>query len=139
MRDVVDQITVNRAEATSGALTNLDERAANAGENIADKTKEVAKDTVNKTEELAKETADKTESVAHKTAVVAEDAAITSAVKTKMLADPMVKGLKIDVDTRDAVVTLNGDVASKAEMDKAITIARNTKGVTRVISNLHVK
>ena len=35
VRDVVDQITVNRAEATSGALdrsTNLDERAANTAD-----------------------------------------------------------------------------------------------------------
>ena len=56
-----------------------------------------------------------------------------------MLADPMVKGLKIDVDTNNGVVTLSGDVASKAEMDKAVTIARGTSGVSRVVSNLHVK
>ena len=124
--NVVDQITVNRAEATSG-------------ENIADRTGDAARSAAEKTEDFAKETADKTEDLAKKTGEVVTDAAITSAVKTKMLADPTVKGLKIDVDTNNGVVTLNGDVTSKAEMDKATMIARDTKGVSRVVSNLHVK
>ena len=94
---------------------------------------------MNKTEELARKTADKTEDIAQKTGEVVTDAAITSAVKTKMLADPAVRGLKIDVDTSNGVVTLNGDVASKAEMDKAARIARNTSGVKKVIVNLHLK
>jgi hyperosmotically inducible protein len=135
--NVVDQITVNRAEATSGE--NIADRTGDAARSAAEKTEDFAKETADKTEDLAKKTADKTEDLAKKTGEVVTDAAITSAVKTKMLADPTVKGLKIDVDTNNGVVTLNGDVTSKAEMDKATMIARDTKGVSRVVSNLHVK
>jgi len=66
------------------------------------------------------------------------DAGITSAVKAKLLADSMVSGLRIDVDTEDGVVTLTGNVKSKAEADRAMMLARSTENVTRVINNLKV-
>ena len=71
--------------------------------------------------------------------VVMSDAAITTAVKTKFLADTSISGLKIDVDTMDGVVTLNGDVASKAEVDRAVSVARETDGVKRVVNKLRVQ
>jgi hyperosmotically inducible protein len=146
--NVVDQITVNRAEATSGE--NIADRTADASRNAVDRTEDYAKKTGNeagnlakeagnKTENFAKEAGNKTEDLAKKTGEAVTDGAITSAVKTKMLADSTVKGLKIDVDTNNGVVTLNGNVSSNAEADKAIMIARDTKGVSRVVSNLHVK
>jgi hyperosmotically inducible periplasmic protein len=70
---------------------------------------------------------------------VATDAAITSAVKTKFLADTAVSGLKIDVDTKNGVVTLNGNVASKSEADRAMALARDTNGVKEIVNNLRVK
>jgi hyperosmotically inducible protein len=66
------------------------------------------------------------------------DAGITSAVKAKLLADSMVSGLRIDVDTNDGVVTLTGTVKSKAEADRAVMLTRNTEGVTTVVNNLRV-
>src|SRR5499426_1046229 len=66
------------------------------------------------------------------------DAGITSAVKTKMAADNTVKASEINVDTHNHVVTLNGTVASNAERERAVMIARNTKGVTSVIDDLRV-
>jgi len=65
-----------------------------------------------------------------------DDAAITVRVKARLLDDPLVKGLQIDVDTRDTVVFLTGTVASEAERKQAIEIARTTEGVTNVQSNL---
>jgi hyperosmotically inducible protein len=68
-----------------------------------------------------------------------DDAAITAAVKAKLLADPMVGGLKIDVDTRSGVVYLTGDnMKSQAEIDQAIKLAKETSGVTSVESKLIV-
>lgn len=68
---------------------------------------------------------------------VMDDAAITAAVKAKLLADPTVGGLKIDVDTREGVVYLTGDnMKSQAEIDMAIKLARETSGVKSVESNL---
>lgn len=70
---------------------------------------------------------------------VITDAGITMSVKTQLLDDPMVKGLKIDVDTRDAVVFLTGSVGNDAEKDKAIQLAKDTKGVKDVKANLTVQ
>jgi hyperosmotically inducible protein len=67
------------------------------------------------------------------------DAGLTSIVKTKLLADPDIGGLKIDVDTRDNVVTLTGTVNSAAEKSKALDIARKTEGVASVVDRLTVR
>jgi len=66
------------------------------------------------------------------------DAGITTAIKTKMLADTTVSGLKIDVDTTNAVVTLKGDVSSAAEKRRAIELARETNGVKSVKDQLKI-
>ena len=66
------------------------------------------------------------------------DASITAAVKTKMLADSTVSGLKIDVDTTEGVVTLIGNVASSAEKRKAMEIAKETDGVKSVKDQLKI-
>jgi hyperosmotically inducible protein len=70
---------------------------------------------------------------------VMDDAAITAAVKAKLLADPKVGGLKIDVDTRNGVVYLTGDhMKSQAEIDQAIKLAKETSGVKSVENKLVV-
>jgi hyperosmotically inducible protein len=64
------------------------------------------------------------------------DAGLTMSVKGRLLDDPQVKGLQIDVDTRDGVVFLTGTVRSDVEKQKAIQLAKDTKGVRDVQSNL---
>jgi len=61
------------------------------------------------------------------------------AVKGRLLEDPDVKGLQIDVDTREGVVYLTGSVRSAAEKDKATSLARDTKNVKNVVANLKVE
>ncbi len=68
-----------------------------------------------------------------------DDATITTRVKTALLNDPDVGGLRIDVDTFKGVVTLSGAVKSQAEADKAVTIARKINGVSDVKSTLQVQ
>jgi hyperosmotically inducible protein len=70
---------------------------------------------------------------------VMDDAAITAAVKAKLLADPTVGGLKIDVDTRNGVVYLTADhMKSQTEIDMAIKLAKETSGVKSVENKLVV-
>jgi osmotically-inducible protein OsmY len=69
---------------------------------------------------------------------VVDDAVITSEVKSSFIADPTVKALAIDVDTDQGVVTLSGTVKSKAEMDRAVSLAKNRKGVRSVRNNLRL-
>ncbi len=67
-----------------------------------------------------------------------EDANITAKVKSQLLWNSNTDGLDIDVDTKNGVVTLSGQVASQAEADLAEQIARNTNDVQRVENNLKV-
>jgi hyperosmotically inducible periplasmic protein len=120
VRNVVDNLTLNETAATSGVSEERIE--------IDDKAKAAGKDAGHK----AAETADKAGGVV-------TDAAVTTAVKTKLLADSRVGGLKIDVDTNHGVVTLTGNVATKAEATQAITLARGTEGVRDVVDKLRIK
>lgn len=72
-------------------------------------------------------------------AAVGSDAGITSAVKAKLLADPDVAGLRIEVDTRDRIVTLTGTVKTEAEKSEALAIARGVEGVASVTDRITVE
>jgi hyperosmotically inducible periplasmic protein len=118
VRNVVDQLRVAETAATTGVLdSTIDDRAKAAGQDAGRKTADAA----------------------DRAGVVVTDAAITSAVKAKLLGDPDVSGLKIDVDTNDGVVTLSGDVKTKVEANEAMRLARTTEGVRDVVSKLRVR
>ena len=68
-----------------------------------------------------------------------DDATITTRVKTSLLNDPVVGGLRIDVDTFKGVVTLSGRVKSKDEEAQALALARKIGGVADVKSTLQVQ
>ena len=82
--------------------------------------------------------ADAARDAAAATGAAVTDAALTTAVKTKLLADTRVGGLKIDVDTKDGVVTLTGKVKNATEKNTALQIARGTDGVKSVTDNLTI-
>ena len=67
-----------------------------------------------------------------------DDTTITTRIKTAMLNDPAVGGLRIDVDTFKGAVTLSGRVKNQAEKDQAIALARSIDGVTEVKDALQV-
>ena len=120
---------------TAGTTGKIDKKDDKLKVDIKDDTKE----TKAKVKEKAGQAKDATKDAADKTKDVTTDAAITSAVKTKLLADTKVGGLKIDVDTKDNVVTLTGNVKSAAEKAEAIRLAKTTKGVSRVVDKLTIQ
>jgi osmotically-inducible protein OsmY len=67
------------------------------------------------------------------------DAAITASIKTDYLKDPDLSVLKIDVDTKGGVVTLNGLAADDAARSRAEKLASAIKGVREVKNYLVVK
>ena len=67
-----------------------------------------------------------------------DDTTITTRVKTALLNDPGVGGLRIDVDTFRGAVTLTGRVKTAAERDQAITLARRVNGVNEVKDALQI-
>jgi hyperosmotically inducible protein len=72
------------------------------------------------------------------TGAVLDDGRITSTIQSKFFLDDRVKGRRIDVDTRDGIVTLRGQVASEEERAQALSLARATDGVQRVEDALSV-
>jgi hyperosmotically inducible periplasmic protein len=67
-----------------------------------------------------------------------KDAKIATVVKTRLLFESEVSGTSINVDAKNGVVTLEGEVDSDAEKDLAVAIAKNTSDVSRVIDKLEV-
>ena len=67
------------------------------------------------------------------------EAAISSKIKAKMALDDSVRAARISVRTQGSTVTLSGQAASSAERDRAVQLARETDGVTRVVDHIDVK
>jgi hyperosmotically inducible protein len=71
-------------------------------------------------------------------AQLARDAAISTQVKTRLLRDKHVRGLDVNVDTRNNRVTLWGHVPNQLTAERAVLLARRTKNVEAVVSHLEV-
>jgi osmotically-inducible protein OsmY len=67
------------------------------------------------------------------------DAWITAKIQSKYFLDEDVKGLDIDVDTDNGVVTLSGVVQNEAARRQAVALAQNTDGVREVNDRLRVE
>lgn len=67
------------------------------------------------------------------------DVSVTTKVNAALLADPELSALKINVDTKDGAVTLNGEALSQAAKDRAEQLASGVEGVRTVNNMLVVK
>jgi hyperosmotically inducible protein len=140
---------------TDDELYDEDELAAYSGdveseaEGAADKMKEGAKQAMEetkdganyawqKTKDAAQATGDAAKGAANETSNSLRDAWITTATKSKLIADPDTPALDINVDTRDGEVTLFGVVASKEAKRQAEEKARQVSGVEAVHNDLVV-
>jgi hyperosmotically inducible protein len=88
---------------------------------------------------LAAQAAARANDAAGRVGDTVSDSALTAKIKSKMVLDDEVKARGIDVDTTGTVVTLTGDVGSIDERNRAVRLARETKGVTKVIDRLRVR
>jgi hyperosmotically inducible protein len=68
-----------------------------------------------------------------------DDSVITTKVKSQILDDLTLKGFEIKVETFKGVVQLSGFVSSQVNIDAAIAVARNVKGVRGVTNSLQLK
>lgn len=135
VRDVVDRLTVTPgATPTTGVDDKIQGEAREAARDADRKTDEAKRDADRKADEVQKDAHDKTS----KAGDAVSNAALTSAIKTKFLADDDISGLKIDVDSNNGVVTLTGTVPSAAEKTRALRVARETDGVKKVVDRLKV-
>ena len=68
-----------------------------------------------------------------------DDTVITTKVKAAVLAEPTLKSAEINVETFKGRVQLSGFVNSKADIDKAVMLARDIKGVISVANDMRLK
>jgi osmotically-inducible protein OsmY len=68
-----------------------------------------------------------------------DDSVITTKVKAALLNEPGLSSAEINVETFKGVVQLSGFVTSRADINKAIEIARNVKGVNSVKNDMRLK
>ena len=67
-----------------------------------------------------------------------DDATVTAAVKSQLVMDKTANLTRIDVDTNNGVVYLNGTVDSSEQKARAAELARRVKGVSKVVNNLQL-
>jgi len=68
-----------------------------------------------------------------------DDSVITTKVKTAIFNEPTLKSAEINVETFKGTVQLSGFVNSQGDVNKAVAVARNVKGVTAVKNDMRVK
>ena len=68
-----------------------------------------------------------------------DDATITSKVNAALAKDKDLSAIKIDVDTKDGVVTLSGPAPTATARERASEIARTVQGVSSVNNQLTIK
>jgi len=69
-----------------------------------------------------------------------KDSAITTKIKAKLTEEKMDSLIHISVDTdKDGIVWLSGTAKSQDQVDKAVSIAHDTEGVTAVKNNIKIK
>jgi hyperosmotically inducible protein len=95
--------------------------------------------TANKMAAATDRATDKAANATDKAIVAVDDTAITTKVKGAVMAEPGLKTLQIDVDTKNGVVTLTGTVDNPTLKERATQIAQNVDGVRSVVDHLVVK
>ena len=123
VRDVVDRLTVSPGTTPT---TGVDDK-------VSGEAREASREADAKTDR-AKRDDDTTDRDGN----IVGDAGLTTKVKTKFLADNDISGLKIDVDSKNGIVTLAGNVSTAAEKALALKVAKSTDGVKSVVDRLKV-
>jgi osmotically-inducible protein OsmY len=91
-----------------------------------------------KIDQAMEKVSDRAKEQAAKAGKAMDDTKITAEVKAKILAEPGLKVLMIDVDTKGGQVTLTGSADSAANVERAKQIASNVQGVKSVDNRLAV-
>ena len=79
------------------------------------------------------------EKAGDKALAVMDDAVVTAHVSAGLVKDAELSAIKIDVDTKGGVVTLNGTAPTATAKDRATDIAKSVSGVSAVDNKLVVK
>lgn len=132
-RDKADRNLVNARDSVANTASQVTETIR---EKIGDIKTEDIRDELHRTGMIVRE---KTKQAGQAIADATANARTTAAIKSRLIAEPGISALSINVDTTDGLVTLSGTAHSEEEIAKAVRIALETDGVHKVISTLQVK
>jgi osmotically-inducible protein OsmY len=132
------KVSVNNGVATlTGDVANAAQKAeAGRLAKVAGVTKVENNITIDKN--VDKSLADKMKNGLSKTGEKIDDAWITTKINWFFVGEDTLKHSKINVDTKNNVVTLSGTVTNLAGKNRAAQLARQTDGVKNVINNLTI-
>ena len=120
----IDSAVAKTGQAVTDATAKTEVSMAKAGESIKEETQ--------KAEAAGKKAADSVSGSV-------DDMAITVSISAAFAKEADLSAIKIDVDTKNGSVTLNGPAPTLAAKEKATSIAKATKGVISVDNKLIVK
>jgi hypothetical protein len=144
------------APPSASAEPTMAQKAEMAAKQAAEKTKEVALDVKDAVatkltewkltpadikadlEQGGRVVREKTAAAGERAGAMFDNAKAVTAINARLLTDPKLSALKINVDADQGVVTLKGTVESPELIGRAIALALDTDGVTRVVSLLTV-
>jgi osmotically-inducible protein OsmY len=118
-----------KAEVASGA----EKVVTSIQDSLQDISVEAIKEELAKTSMIVRE---KAQAAGASIAGATANTRITASIKSKLLANPELSGLGINVNTTDGLVTLSGKAKSHEQIAEAVKIAYDTEGVTKVISTI---
>ena len=122
-----------------GSSDSATSKASQSASKMADQASQTANKVADQASQTANKVADQASQATTKVAEAADDTTITTKVKAALLAEPGLKSLQINVDTKDATVTLTGNVATNDMRERAKQVASSVSGVKNVIDDMTVK
>jgi hyperosmotically inducible periplasmic protein len=137
--DRTQQKLAEAGEKTSQKLQEAGDKTQVALANAADKVAAKTGEAVTAVQETTAPAANAVATGTAEAGKAMSDTAITASIKTDFLKDPDLSVLKIDVDTKGGVVTLNGLAGDEAARVRAEKMASAIKGVKEVRNFLVVK
>lgn len=128
----------NEEPTVGQRLDSAVEKTEQAAADARARTESVMQNAETKIEQGAANAQASAENAAAKAKDAIDDATITAQVNAGLAKDPDLSALKINVDTVNGTVTLNGPAPSTVARDRAETIAKAVAGVTSVNNQLVV-
>ena len=132
--DVENGVVVLRGAVESDIDRDLAGEIAKSIDGVSDVKNELVIDKAKALEARASDDSNAAKSFRQKVS----NATLTARIKTQLLLNGNTSGMQIDVDSRDGIVTLSGEVDSAKEKELATRIAENTEGAVSVVDRLTV-
>ena len=128
----------NRAEDRT-ATPRTDPSVSSTASTAAGEARQAGREATSAARSGANKAADSTKAMGATAASKVDDATITTKVNAALAKDKELSAIKIDVDTKEGVVTLSGPAPTAAARERASEVARTVQGVTSVNNQLTIK